>query len=46
MRTGRPLDGRQLGLMANVAVTRFAHFTDAEVSAVHAYLRTLAGRPS
>lgn len=46
MRTGRPLDGRQLALMANVAVSRFAHFTDAEVSAVYAYLRTLAGRSS
>jgi len=42
MRTGVPLGGRQLRLMAEVARGRFAHFTDDEVSALHAFLQTLA----
>lgn len=42
MRTGEPLGNRQLMLMADVAVNRFARFTDAEVDALHAYLVTLA----
>jgi mono/diheme cytochrome c family protein len=38
MRTGKPLDGRDLGLMTQVARSRFAHFTDEEIRALHAYL--------
>jgi cytochrome c553 len=45
MRTGVPLGGRKLGLMAEVAVFRFAHFTDEEVDSIHGYLRTLADMP-
>jgi mono/diheme cytochrome c family protein len=45
MRTGVPLGGRKLGLMAEVAVSRFAHFTDEEVDSVHGYLKTLADMP-
>lgn len=41
IRTGEPTGGRTLGLMAQVARSRFSHFTEAEVGAVHAYL---AGR--
>jgi mono/diheme cytochrome c family protein len=42
MRTGIALGDRELNLMASVARGRFAHFTDAEVAALHAYLQTLA----
>ena len=45
MRTGVPLGGRKLGLMAEAAVYRFAHFTDEEVDSVYGYLRTLADTP-
>lgn len=45
MRTGVPLGGRKLGLMAEAAVFRFAHFTDEEVDSVYGYLRTLADVP-
>jgi cytochrome c553 len=38
MRTGMPLDGRKLGLMADVARSRFVRFTDAEIAALHGYL--------
>jgi cytochrome c553 len=38
MRTGEPLDGRDLGLMARVARSRFARFTDDEITALHGYL--------
>ncbi|HET9983457.1 MAG TPA: c-type cytochrome [Longimicrobiales bacterium] len=46
LRTGEPLDGRDLGLMSWVAKNGFAHFTDAESDAIHAYLRAyhLEGR--
>lgn len=47
MRTGVPLDERELGLMKTVALSRFSYFTDTEIAAVYAYLRTLAtGRPA
>ena len=46
MRTGVPVGGRQLDLMAIVAVSRFAHFTDVEVDALHVYLQTLAAIPA
>jgi mono/diheme cytochrome c family protein len=42
MRTGEPIGGRDLGLMRVVATRAFAHFTDDEVSDLHAYLRDLA----
>jgi mono/diheme cytochrome c family protein len=43
MRTGTAKGGREVGFMSGTARARFAHFTDAEVRALHAYLRTLAG---
>jgi cytochrome c553 len=46
MRTGEPIGGRQLDLMSSVAVRRFAHFTDREIDALHAYLQTLATIPA
>jgi len=45
MRTGVPVGGRELDLMALVATGRFAHFTDAEIGALHGFLGTLAGTP-
>jgi mono/diheme cytochrome c family protein len=42
MRTGEPAQGGPLKLMAAVARERFAHLTDAEVSALYEYLRLLA----
>lgn len=39
MRTGRPLGDRELGLMGNVARSRFIRFTDEEIGALHAYLQ-------
>jgi cytochrome c553 len=41
MRTGIALGGRKLDLMREVALGRFSHFTDAEVEALHSYLKTL-----
>ena len=38
LRTGVPLGGRKLDLMEDVALGRFAHFTDDEVAALYAYL--------
>jgi mono/diheme cytochrome c family protein len=38
MRTGAPLDGRDLGLMGEVSRGRLVHFTDEEISAVHQFL--------
>lgn len=38
MRTGFPPDGRELGLMGEVARVRLVHFTDEEISAVHQFL--------
>jgi len=45
MREGRGLEGRELGLMADVAVGRFAHFTDEEIGALYAFLTDRASRP-
>ena len=45
MRTGEPVSGRKLGLMAQAATERFAHFTDEEVAALHSYLKTLTKAP-
>jgi mono/diheme cytochrome c family protein len=40
MRTGVPIGGRKLDLMAEVAVERFTQFTDEEIDALYAYLRS------
>lgn len=45
MRTGIALGNRELGLMSQVARSRFANFTDVEVKSVHAFLRTLGTPP-
>ena len=42
MREGKPVGGRELDLMADVAESRFAYFTDAEVSDLYSFLKTLA----
>lgn len=42
MREGEPVGGRELDLMAEVARSRFSHFTDSEINSLHAYLATLA----
>ena len=41
MRTGKPVSGRDLVLMDDVARARFSHFDDAENAALYAYLRRL-----
>jgi mono/diheme cytochrome c family protein len=46
MRTGTALGGRDLHLMSEVARSRFAHFTDAEIAALHAFLRSRAQPPA
>lgn len=45
MQTGEALGGRELELMSDVARSRFSQFTDAELVAVHTYLRALAAPP-
>jgi len=40
-RSGQAKGGRELELMSDMARKRFSHFTDREVRALHAYLRTL-----
>jgi mono/diheme cytochrome c family protein len=44
LRTGRPPTGRDLGLMTTVSKDDFAHLTDAEIEALHAYLTARAKR--
>ncbi|HEX8226113.1 MAG TPA: cytochrome c [Allosphingosinicella sp.] len=44
MRTGRPPDGRDLGLMTTVGKNDFSHLTDAEIDSLHAYLTARAKR--
>lgn len=44
LRTGAPPDGRDLGMMSSVARKDFRYFTDAEIAALHAYLRERAER--
>jgi hypothetical protein len=39
MRTGIARADRELGLMSEVARSRFAQLTDEEVDALHAYLK-------
>ena len=41
LRTGEPIGGRELDLMAEAAIKGFSHFTDSEIAALYAYLRTL-----
>lgn len=44
MRTGEPLDGRDLRLMDDMSRKRFSYFTDAEIDGLYAFLTTeLAG---
>ena len=42
LRTGIPIDGRDLGEMSEVARKGLHAFTDAEIAALHAYLRARA----
>ena len=42
MRTGVAASNRELDMMSGVARGRYAHFTDAEIDAVHAYLQARA----
>lgn len=42
MRTGVGIGDRQLGLMSRVAQSRFRHFTDDEIGAIHAFLHARA----
>jgi mono/diheme cytochrome c family protein len=44
LREGVPLDGRALGLMGRVARGRFRYLTEAEITDLYRYLRTLNGR--
>ena len=41
LRTGEPVGGRELELIAIVARSRFAHFSDAEIADIHTYLQGL-----
>lgn len=43
LRTGVAMGDRELDLMARVAASRFTHFTDTEIAALHAYLKNLTG---
>lgn len=45
MRTGRPIDGREMPLMSEVARERFAHLTEREVDAIYDYLSARSRRP-
>ncbi len=42
MRTGVPRDGRNLGIMTDVARKDLRHLTDEEIAALHGYLRARA----
>jgi mono/diheme cytochrome c family protein len=46
LRTGIALGGRELEMMSAIARNRYASFTDHEIDALHAYLRTLAAPTS
>ena len=45
LRTGEPVGGRRLGLMARVARGRFAHMSEREIDAIYDYLAARAARP-
>ena len=44
LRTGVPAGERELGLMGELARGRYSHFTDAEIAAIHAYLKAVGER--
>ena len=44
MRTGEALGKRDLYLMDDVARHRFSHFTDDEIAALHAFVKTMTAR--
>lgn len=44
LHTGVAAGDRKLGLMGMVARSRYSHFTDAEMEAIHAYLKAVAAR--
>jgi mono/diheme cytochrome c family protein len=44
LRTGQAAGGRELGLMSASARIRFADLSDAEIAALHAYLKARAAR--
>lgn len=46
LRTGIGVDGKEHGLMSEVAKARFRHFTDQEIAELHAYLVARAKLPS
>jgi mono/diheme cytochrome c family protein len=46
LRTGIDRAGNERGLMSGVARSRFVHLTDAEITALHTYLGTLADAPA
>jgi hypothetical protein len=37
-KTGTAIGDRKLGMMAQVCNSRFSHFTDEEIEAIHAFL--------
>ncbi len=41
MQTGVPRDGRELGMMGGVARSRFVHFSEEEITALHQYLKSM-----
>jgi mono/diheme cytochrome c family protein len=45
MITGEPVGGRELRLMGDVARSRFPHFTDEEIGALHAFFLARASSP-
>jgi cytochrome c553 len=45
LRTGKGLSPRDLGLMASVAKDDLSHLTDAEIAAIHRYLRSEGAKP-
>jgi cytochrome c553 len=45
MKTGKSLGDRNLGLMTQVAQSRFSHLTETEVESIHAYLLKRANLP-
>lgn len=46
MRTGKPIGNRKLELMSEVATNSISHMTDAELAALHTYLRATDGPPA
>jgi mono/diheme cytochrome c family protein len=46
MREGVGVGDRDLGLMSEMAMKRFSHFTDDEIDSLHEYLQTLVDEPT